>query len=45
MIQTISAVDKDDSIESPNFYFNLSVEDTKNSKFTIIDNQGNYIHS
>ncbi|XP_036179155.1 cadherin-19 isoform X1 [Myotis myotis] len=41
VIQTISAVDKDDSIESPNFYFNLSVEDTKNSKFTIIDNQDN----
>lgn len=40
-IQTISAVDKDDSIERPTFYFNLSVEVTENSKFTIRDNQDN----
>ncbi|KAF0874881.1 CAD19 protein, partial [Crocuta crocuta] len=41
VIQTISAVDRDESIEDHHFYFNLSVEDTKNSSFTIIDNQDN----
>lgn len=41
IIQTISAVDRDESIEDHHFYFNLSVEDSKNSSFTIIDNQDN----
>ncbi|XP_034799856.1 cadherin-19 isoform X3 [Pan paniscus] len=40
VIQTVSAVDRDESIEEHHFYFNLSVEDTNNSSFTIIDNQG-----
>ncbi|XP_034799855.1 cadherin-19 isoform X2 [Pan paniscus] len=39
VIQTVSAVDRDESIEEHHFYFNLSVEDTNNSSFTIIDNQ------
>ncbi|EFB20834.1 hypothetical protein PANDA_011042, partial [Ailuropoda melanoleuca] len=41
IIQTISAVDRDESIEGHHFYFNLSVEDTKNSSFIIIDNEDN----
>ncbi|KAM5220856.1 cadherin-19 isoform 2-T2 [Hipposideros larvatus] len=41
IIQTISAVDRDESIEDHHFYFNLSVEDSKNSSFAIIDNQDN----
>ncbi|XP_011924582.1 PREDICTED: cadherin-19 isoform X2 [Cercocebus atys] len=41
VIQTISAVDRDESIEEHHFYFNLSVEDTNSSSFTIIDNQDN----
>ncbi|XP_063651893.1 cadherin-19 isoform X2 [Pan troglodytes] len=41
VIQTVSAVDRDESIEEHHFYFNLSVEDTNNSSFTIIDNQDN----
>ncbi|XP_006141877.1 cadherin-19 [Tupaia chinensis] len=41
VIQTISAVDRDESIEDHHFYFNLSVEDTNNSSFVIIDNQDN----
>ncbi|XP_063509868.1 cadherin-19 isoform X2 [Pongo pygmaeus] len=39
VIQTISAVDRDESIEEHHFYFSLSVEDTNNSSFAIIDNQ------
>lgn len=41
VIQTISAVDRDDSEEDHHFYFNLSVDDTNNSSFIIIDNQDN----
>ncbi|XP_025853508.2 cadherin-19 isoform X1 [Vulpes vulpes] len=41
VIQTISAVDRDESVEDHHFYFNLSVEDTKNSSFIIIDNEDN----
>ncbi|KAM6167998.1 cadherin-19 [Erethizon dorsatum] len=41
IIQTISAVDRDESLADHHFYFNLSVEDTNNSSFTIIDNQDN----
>ncbi|XP_016067406.1 PREDICTED: cadherin-19 [Miniopterus natalensis] len=41
VVQTISAVDRDDSIEDQHFYFNLSMEDSKNSTFTITDNQDN----
>lgn len=41
VIQTISAVDRDESIEDHHFYFNLPVEDTKNSSFIIIDNEDN----
>ncbi|XP_045706043.1 cadherin-19 isoform X1 [Phyllostomus hastatus] len=41
IIQTISAVDRDKSIEDHYFSFNLSVEDTQNSSFTLIDNQDN----
>ncbi|XP_030880320.1 cadherin-19 isoform X2 [Leptonychotes weddellii] len=40
VVQTISAVDRDESIEDHHFYFNLPVEDTKNSSFIIIDNEG-----
>ncbi|XP_032991500.1 cadherin-19 isoform X2 [Rhinolophus ferrumequinum] len=41
IIQIISAVDRDESIEDHHFYFNLSVEDSKNASFAIIDNQDN----
>ncbi|XP_076991392.1 cadherin-19 isoform X2 [Tamandua tetradactyla] len=41
VIQTISAVDRDESVEDHRFYFHPSVEDTMNSSFTIIDNQDN----
>ncbi|XP_004579498.2 cadherin-19 [Ochotona princeps] len=41
IIQTISAVDRDESTEDHHFYFNLSVEDINISSFTIIDNQDN----
>ncbi|XP_012603847.3 cadherin-19 [Microcebus murinus] len=41
IIQTISAVDRDESIEDHHFYFNLSLEDTNNSSFAIKDNQDN----
>uniref|UniRef100_A0A4W2GH17 Cadherin 19 n=1 Tax=Bos indicus x Bos taurus TaxID=30522 RepID=A0A4W2GH17_BOBOX len=40
VIQTISAVDRDESIEHHHFYFNLSMEEN-NSSFAIIDNQDN----
>uniref|UniRef100_A0A4W2BNR0 Cadherin 19 n=1 Tax=Bos indicus x Bos taurus TaxID=30522 RepID=A0A4W2BNR0_BOBOX len=40
VIQTISAVDRDESIEHHHFYFNLSMEEN-NSNFAIIDNQDN----
>ncbi|XP_053427534.1 cadherin-19 isoform X1 [Nycticebus coucang] len=40
-IQNISAVDRDESMEDHHFYFNLSVDDTNNSSFTIKDNQDN----
>ncbi|XP_003788455.1 cadherin-19 [Otolemur garnettii] len=40
-IQNISAVDRDESIEDPHFYFDLSVDDTNHSSFTIRDNQDN----
>ncbi|KAJ8781089.1 hypothetical protein J1605_011454 [Eschrichtius robustus] len=39
VIQTISAVDRDESIEDHHFYFNVSVVEN-NSSFTIMDNQG-----
>ncbi|XP_036891490.1 cadherin-19 isoform X2 [Sturnira hondurensis] len=39
IIQTISAVDRDKSIEEHSFSFNLSMEHTQNSSFTLIDNQ------
>ncbi|XP_075777146.1 cadherin-19 isoform X2 [Pelodiscus sinensis] len=41
LIQTISAVDKDDSIEGHHFYFSLAQEATNNSNFTVRDNQDN----
>ncbi|XP_007933675.1 cadherin-19 [Orycteropus afer afer] len=41
VIQTISAVDRDESIEEHHFYFNISEEDKMNSSFTLIDNQDN----
>ncbi|KAM5136430.1 cadherin-19 isoform 1-T1 [Callospermophilus lateralis] len=41
VIQTISAVDRDESIEDHHFYFTLSAEDTNNLSFTIRDNQDN----
>ncbi|XP_048219240.1 cadherin-19 [Perognathus longimembris pacificus] len=41
IIQTLSAVDRDESLEDHHFYFNLSTEDTNNSSFTLIDNQDN----
>ncbi|XP_028631447.1 cadherin-19 [Grammomys surdaster] len=40
-IQTISAIDRDESIEDHHFYFNHSVEDANNSSFTLRDNQDN----
>uniref|UniRef100_A0A8C4Y885 Cadherin 19 n=1 Tax=Gopherus evgoodei TaxID=1825980 RepID=A0A8C4Y885_9SAUR len=40
LIQTISAVDKDDSVEGHHFYFTLAREATNNSNFTVRDNQG-----
>ncbi|XP_006892823.1 PREDICTED: cadherin-19 [Elephantulus edwardii] len=40
-VQTISAVDRDESIEKHYFYFNLTGEDTTNSSFTIIDKKDN----
>lgn len=41
IIQTISAIDRDESIEDHQFYFNHSVEDTNNSSFILADNQDN----
>ncbi|XP_062933579.1 cadherin-19 [Cynocephalus volans] len=41
VIQTIGAVDRDESVEDHHFYFHLSVEGTKDPSFTIIDNQDN----
>nr|XP_051707096.1 cadherin-19 isoform X3 [Oryctolagus cuniculus] len=41
VIQTISAMDRDESVEDHHFYFNLSMEDKNNSNFIIIDNQDN----
>ncbi|KAM9164661.1 cadherin-19 isoform 2-T7 [Pangshura tecta] len=41
LIQTISAVDKDDSVEGHHFYFSLAREATNNSNFTVRDNQDN----
>ncbi|XP_069885086.1 cadherin-19 [Dipodomys merriami] len=41
IIQTLSAIDRDESLEDHHFYFNLSTEDTSNSSFTLIDNQDN----
>ncbi|XP_075388842.1 cadherin-19 [Tenrec ecaudatus] len=41
VIQIISAVDRDESVEEHHFYFNLSIEDTTNSSFMIIDSQDN----
>ncbi|XP_032643174.1 cadherin-19 isoform X2 [Chelonoidis abingdonii] len=41
LIQTISAVDKDDSVEGHHFYFTLAQEATSNSNFTVRDNQDN----
>uniref|UniRef100_A0A8C0IYE7 Cadherin 19 n=1 Tax=Chelonoidis abingdonii TaxID=106734 RepID=A0A8C0IYE7_CHEAB len=45
LIQTISAVDKDDSVEGHHFYFTLAQEATSNSNFTVRDNQGEPIWS
>ncbi|KFO71986.1 Cadherin-19 [Cuculus canorus] len=41
LIQSISAVDKDDSEEDHHFFFSLAQETTNNSHFTIKDNQDN----
>ncbi|XP_026645847.1 cadherin-19 isoform X2 [Microtus ochrogaster] len=41
IIQTISAIDRDESIEHHHFYFNHSVEDRNNSSFILRDNQDN----
>ncbi|KAM4841001.1 cadherin-19 [Thomomys bottae] len=41
IIQILSAVDRDDSLEDHHFYFNLSTEDTNNSSFTLVDNRDN----
>ncbi|XP_006028605.1 cadherin-19 isoform X1 [Alligator sinensis] len=41
LIQTISAVDKDDSVEGHHFYFSLQEETTNNSGFSVRDNQDN----
>ncbi|XP_066040253.1 cadherin-19-like isoform X2 [Chamaea fasciata] len=39
-IQSISAVDQDDSAEGHHFYFSLAQEDANSSHFTVKDNQG-----
>lgn len=44
LIQSISAVDQDDSAEGHHFYFSLAQEATNNSHFTVKDNQGSVIH-
>ncbi|KAM5222404.1 cadherin-19 [Ctenodactylus gundi] len=41
VIQTISAVDRDESVEYHHFYFNLSVENSNDSSFAVTDNQDN----
>ncbi|XP_057626486.1 cadherin-19 [Chionomys nivalis] len=41
IIQTISAIDRDESIEYHHFYFNHSMEDRNNSSFILRDNQDN----
>uniref|UniRef100_A0A8C5TFJ8 Cadherin 19 n=1 Tax=Malurus cyaneus samueli TaxID=2593467 RepID=A0A8C5TFJ8_9PASS len=41
LIQSISAVDKDDSAEGHHFYFSLAREATNGSHFTVKDNQDN----
>ncbi|KAM6142054.1 LOW QUALITY PROTEIN: cadherin-19 [Phoenicopterus ruber ruber] len=41
LIQSISAVDRDDSAEGHHFYFSLAQEATNNSHFTVKDNQDN----
>ncbi|NXW84088.1 CAD19 protein, partial [Alopecoenas beccarii] len=41
LIQSISAVDQDDSAEGHHFYFLLAQEATNNSHFTVEDNQDN----
>ncbi|XP_059136649.1 cadherin-19 [Peromyscus eremicus] len=41
VIQIISAIDRDESVEDHHFYFNHSVEDTNNSSFILTDNQDN----
>ncbi|OXB76507.1 UNVERIFIED_CONTAM: hypothetical protein H355_004876 [Colinus virginianus] len=41
LIQSISAVDKDDSAESHHFYFSLAQDTTNDSCFTVKDNQDN----
>ncbi|XP_068788189.1 cadherin-19 isoform X1 [Struthio camelus] len=41
LIQNISAVDQDDSIEGHHFSFSLAQEATNNSHFTVKDNQDN----
>ncbi|KFV99964.1 Cadherin-20, partial [Fulmarus glacialis] len=40
LIQSISAVDQDDSAEGHHFYFSLAQEATNNSRFIVKDNQG-----
>ncbi|KAM7036958.1 cadherin-19 [Passerculus sandwichensis] len=41
LIQTISAVDQDDSAEGHHFFFSLAQEDSNSSHFTVKDNQDN----
>nr|XP_033790107.1 cadherin-19-like isoform X2 [Geotrypetes seraphini] len=41
LIQTISAVDKDNPVEGHHFYFSLAPEDINNSNFTIRDYKDN----
>ncbi|NXP47842.1 CAD19 protein, partial [Heliornis fulica] len=41
LIQSISAVDRDDAAEGHHFYFSLAQEATNNSSFTVKDNQDN----
>ncbi|XP_068003782.1 cadherin-19 isoform X2 [Melanerpes formicivorus] len=41
LIQSISAVDKDDSTEGHHFHFSLAQEAANNSSFTVKDNQDN----
>ncbi|NXV84765.1 CAD20 protein, partial [Calonectris borealis] len=41
LIQTVSAIDRDDPQEGQHFYYSLAPEAANNPNFTLRDNQGN----